>query len=304
MSVESGGAADNVEPVAEVPQAPGAEAPRPQTPGELLREAREQRGVSVQQAADELHLDVKLINAIESNNFLLLGAPVYAKGHLRKYASVLGLAPDVVIARYQTLQDVPAAPTAIPVTAPPKPPRRVSLRVPAYIVAGLLVAALALWLAGWLLDRFGSGAPQSANQTAVTLPAAVEPADAPASDTLAVEATPTGSPAAESQAQPVAAAATTAPVATDASVVRLRLQFASPSWAEVYDADGRRLMFDIGQQGQSRMVSGSAPLRVNLGVASAVTVEVNDRPVAVPRRAGRDAARFRVAADGAVSPDR
>lgn len=144
MSVEPDGAADEIVPAADHSQTPVA--PALATPGELLRAERERRGLSVQQAADELHLDARLVSAIESNNFLALGAPVYAKGHLRKYASLLGLSPDVIIAHYQTLTDVPAVPTVMPLSASP-PRERVSLRVPALIAAALLAAALVWWLA-------------------------------------------------------------------------------------------------------------------------------------------------------------
>jgi hypothetical protein len=47
-------------------------------------------------------------------------------------------------------------------------------------------------------------------------------------------------------------------------------------------------------------VSGTPPIRVTLGKASAVTVQVNDRPVVVPRKSGKDAAKFVVAASGTV----
>lgn len=123
MSVEPGGAADETVPAADPSQTPAA--PTLASPGELLRVERERRGMSVQQAADELHLDARLVGAIESNNFLALGAPVYAKGHLRKYASLLGLSPDVVIEHYLTLTDVPPVPTVMPLTASP-PRERIS----------------------------------------------------------------------------------------------------------------------------------------------------------------------------------
>jgi len=61
------------------------------TPGEYLQQERERKGLSVQQAAENLHLDTWVINAIETNKFSDLGAPVYAKGHLKKYAALLGL---------------------------------------------------------------------------------------------------------------------------------------------------------------------------------------------------------------------
>jgi hypothetical protein len=47
-------------------------------------------------------------------------------------------------------------------------------------------------------------------------------------------------------------------------------------------------------------MQGVPPIRVTLGVASAVDMQVNDRPTVVPRRAGRDSARFVIEADGVV----
>ena len=82
--------------------------------------------------------------------------------------------------------------------------------------------------------------------------------------------------------------------------IRLRLEFNDSSWAEVTDATGRRLMFDTGAPGHVRTFSGVPPIRINLGLASAVDLQVNDRPTAVPRRAGRDSARFEIDADGVV----
>ena len=39
-----------------------------------------------------------MIEAIEANRFAALGAPVYAKGYLRKYAALLGLVAGVIVA--------------------------------------------------------------------------------------------------------------------------------------------------------------------------------------------------------------
>jgi cytoskeleton protein RodZ len=80
----------------------------------------------------------------------------------------------------------------------------------------------------------------------------------------------------------------------------VRLEFSDASWTEIYDATGKRLMFGLGESGRTRTVSGTPPLRVTLGNASAVAVQVNDRPVVVPRQAGRDSTRFMIAAGGVV----
>jgi len=85
--------------------------------------------------------------------------------------------------------------------------------------------------------------------------------------------------------------------------VHLRLEFTEPSWAEIYDASGQRLMFDMGTPGRVRSVAGAPPLRVNIGLASAVNAQVDDRPIVIPRRSGKDGAKFVIEADGSVKPD-
>lgn len=289
MSMDPGATPDNVAPGAAPPVS--SKSGRP-TPGELLRDERGRRGLSVQQVADELHLDVKVISALESNDFQLLGVPVYAKGHLRKYASLLGLSPDMVITHYQALSDIPAVPEVIPAVTPSQLRPRTSLRVPLWIVAGAVAAAGALWLAGGLLERLQQREPAPASSSTV-----VPEAAAPQSDAQPEPATVVEPEAAETPPEAESSAAT--PVAGNGDV-NVRLQFSAASWTEVYDARGQRLMYGVGQPGETRTLSGEPPLKVILGVVSAVAMQVNDQPVPIPRRAGKDAARFTVAADGSV----
>jgi cytoskeleton protein RodZ len=76
------------------------EGPKPVGPEVLpaasLTAAREQAGLSLLQAADRLHLDVSAVKALEAGRFEVLGAAVHVRGHLRRYADLLGLpAQDV-----------------------------------------------------------------------------------------------------------------------------------------------------------------------------------------------------------------
>src|SRR5690606_23632608 len=122
------------------------------TPGALLKRERERRSISVQQAAEDLHLDPWIIEAIEANRFQALGAPVYAKGHLRKYATKLGLSVQEVFDRYEALNDRPVEPDPIPtaIATPPVQPRRAS-KAPIWIILGIVVVALAGWgVYAWL----------------------------------------------------------------------------------------------------------------------------------------------------------
>ena len=67
-----------------------APAPAPRSIGERLRAGRERAGLSVAAAAEKLHLDNKVIEALEADRFAELGASVYVRGHLRRYADFVG----------------------------------------------------------------------------------------------------------------------------------------------------------------------------------------------------------------------
>ncbi len=68
--------------------------------GKLLRAAREARGISTQQVAGSLRLDVKHIEAMERDEFTNFVAPVFVRGYLRSYARFLDLSPDSIVKSY------------------------------------------------------------------------------------------------------------------------------------------------------------------------------------------------------------
>ena len=118
------------------------------SPGALLRTAREASGLSIEEVADRLRLNEALVLAMEEDRFGLLGAPVFARGHLRNYAVLVGAAEAEIMAAFD-IGDVPE-PTFLPALARTPVERR---RVRAsWGVAGavLAIAAAAAW---WLLRR-------------------------------------------------------------------------------------------------------------------------------------------------------
>lgn len=274
------------------------------TPGELLRRERERRSITKLHIAEELHLDVRIVDAIEANRFDELGVPVYARGHLRQYAALLGLSPQFVIERYEALtgrQEIPAPiPSSVAVGSSLGMERR-SLAGPLWMGVALIALTLGWWI--WstvsqpgdpmqaaLQEEFVEGAPVSDGSPETSSQSAV--LDAPAPVPGATEPGPTSTP--------VPATGSTTSTTPAAGDVRVRLEFSDASWTEIHDATGKRLMFGLGESGATRTVSGTPPLRVTLGKASAVMVQVNDRAIVVPRRAGKDATKFVIAADGSV----
>ncbi len=68
--------------------------------GERLAAARRANEISARDIAIELHLDEPKVRALEQNQFEVLGAPVFAKGHLRKYAELVGVPIDDILSDY------------------------------------------------------------------------------------------------------------------------------------------------------------------------------------------------------------
>jgi cytoskeleton protein RodZ len=274
--------------------ASGAAAAEPDTPGGMLRVERERRGYSVQHAAEDMHLDAWVIQAIEANRFEALGAPVYARGHLRKYAALLGLSPATVIERYEALVGTAVAPTPIPAAraAPVIVERRRVSKLPLWIAVAIAVVAGLAWL---VFELWWKPSSDNATTSEVVAPTVSDPVSEPIEQ---AQQAPTAAASA-----PVAQAPAVAATSPPSGEVRLRLEFTGQSWAEIYDASGKRLMFDMGTPGRVRTVAGVPPLRVNLGMASAVNAQVGERPIVIPRRAGKDGAKFSIEADGSVRPD-
>jgi cytoskeleton protein RodZ len=58
--------------------------------GARLRAGREKAGYTLLQAAEKLHIDPRMLEALESERFDLFGAKVYVRGYLRNYAELVG----------------------------------------------------------------------------------------------------------------------------------------------------------------------------------------------------------------------
>ncbi len=65
--------------------------------GARLKAARERAELSLVQAAELLHVDPAVIQALDTENFGALGASVYVRGHMRHYAELVNeSAPELL----------------------------------------------------------------------------------------------------------------------------------------------------------------------------------------------------------------
>jgi cytoskeleton protein RodZ len=253
----------------EAPVAPVAHV----SPGELLRQAREKAGLSPDQVAKDMLLDTRIVRAIEVDRFSEVGAPVYAKGYLRRYAKLVGVAESSVLASYDALLGPGAVVDPVPVSHNViPPPRRALPQWVWWLVVAVVVLVAVVKIAELQNDPIlTQQAPPAPAQTSV---------DAQTVVTADSAATPLEQAAAFSSATNNA----TDKLAANDSVT-LTLRFTGNSWVEVYGANNQTLMYDMGTPDMPREVSGKPPLRVTLGSASLVSVSINDRVRNLPAEA-------------------
>jgi cytoskeleton protein RodZ len=251
--------------------------------GARLRSAREKKGLTILQAAEKLHVDARVLESLEREDFAALGAPVYARGHLRRYGELLGEAPT----RLQELYDESTHSARPDLTRIPRnvPEGGSRLAAPALLaVVGVALAGL-LW---WALTTQG--------RHAQPVTAAVPAVGASAAEQLHTPAA--AAPGAAGGDEAVSPVALAPGAATTSGAARLALKFSAPSWVEVYDAGGHRLLHGVEAADSARTLEGTAPLRVVLGNAPGVALQLNGQAVALEGLVHRDKS-ARVLIDGA-----
>ena len=291
------------ETAAPAPAPEARPAPETRTIGQRLRAGRERAGLSVAASAEKLHLDPKVIEALEADRFTELGASVYVRGHLRRYADFVGEPGAELVATYTAQRE--SRPPPPDLTQAPHPERRSDPRrllTPLAGLSGAVLLALVIW---WILAGSRPGPAQG--DVRPTLNA----------EQIAAAQAPTIAPATTSTVAPVlgaASAPTTPTAATDpaaqarkedsapARSTRLKLELANDSWVEVYDSRGERLFYDVAAAGSVQRVEGRPPLRVVLGNSAGVTVEVDGAAREIPGSAlDGEGARFVVNRSGSLS---
>jgi cytoskeleton protein RodZ len=263
--------------------------------------------LSIAAAAEKLHLDTKVIEALEADRFAELGASVYVRGHLRRYADFVGEPGAELVSSYSARDARPPPPD---LTQVPQAERRSDPRRLVTPLVGLSCAAVLLVAIWWVL----SGSRPGDSDSASTLPTpVVQPGDtagsAPSgvatpvalSSSTPVNVAPGKTPAEASAADNVAVVP---PKREEAPVreTRLKLDLTNDSWIEVYDSREKKLFYDVASAGSVQTVSGRGPLRVVLGNAAGVTVEVDGQARDIPANAiDGEGARFVVNRSGSLA---
>jgi cytoskeleton protein RodZ len=237
--------------------------------GERLRRQRLQKKISLEQIALETKIGVRMLEAIESEQFDKLPGGVFRRSFVLQYARALGLDADEIAAELKQLShfdEVPAIPTAdmIPSRAPAARPIFPfgDLNAMQGSTLGSLLAAVGVIMAcaliySWL--QTPAEAPQVA-RAPLAQPAEAPPAPAPREGTQAADQTPADE-----------APASTAPVRVD-------LNAGEEVWISV-SSDGRTVFANALQPHETKSIEASEKVRILIGNAGGVEITLNGKPI-------------------------
>ncbi len=237
--------------------------------GDWLRRQREMREISLRDIADRTKISLRYLEAMESDRFDLLPAPIFAKGFLREYARYVGLSPDDVVNHYLSVnhpEELEAASrddTKV-TRAKPRPVDPGQTPVNRNWSYGLLLAVVGLILlvlvgvAAWFADRRHEQ-PASSKQAPPIV--AAPPAPAPRS------------------------ASTPAPPPQPAAPLEVTLNFSQDCWVEAV-IDGKNRISELRVQGEALPLEAEKSVVLTLGNAGAVEIQVNGYPLELGKKSG------------------
>ncbi len=284
--------------------------------GAMLKHAREAAGLSAADIAARTRLELRVINALENEDYASLAAGAFVKGYIRSIARELALDPLPLLARFteQIHHEDPAL--ADFTTRSPIQITSSSTIIRAISVA--LGVAVLILIALWWQRNYQAGS-QSAdalaelaaqNAAAISDPGTplaytytiVEHSERPLSpvnswrhqtDGSAPPAVPESTPAAPPEiSAPPTVAPQAAPAATTSTTGELLLDGRGESWIEVSDVVGKRLFFGLLKPGQRVGVTGKPPYDLVIGNSSAVAATFRGEAIDVKARAINGVARF------------
>jgi len=232
--------------------------------GSVIRQARIDAGLSIDDLSERTSIRAGLLKEIESDDFTKCGGETYARGHLRNIAPLLKMDAGVLLELYEHEQSM--QPRRIQemlaennVMTNPVDKKTISWKT----LAGISLATLALLGAVQIIIS-------NSKTTEISSPEAV------ATESATPEATNTS----EAQPTPTATSTPTTVRDTYSSGTGVSVKVAASrgnSWLFVSDANGTTLYSGQIRSGQNLNFSSSTRVSLKVGNAGAVDVSVNGK---------------------------
>lgn len=237
--------------------------------GETLANARQQAGLTVTDVSLRTRIRETVIHGIERDDFSLCGGDFYARGHIRNIARVVGVDPEALVQEYNEKYGAGPEPMRPSDVFGPETP--VDLREPrrpnwSAAMAAALVVVIVYGIVRLLAGGFGHAhhRPQMAARPVAT----------------------------RSAASPSSPVATPSPAKSDDTLalgpdqVAVRLTADRASWVSVRDGQGHLLFEGLVHGGKTVQWTASKQIKLIVGNAGAVRLNVNGKDIGVPGNIG------------------
>jgi cytoskeleton protein RodZ len=236
--------------------------------GEELREARLALGVSVEDAATQLRINKRYLQALEEGRVKDLPGAAYAVGFVRSYATALGLDADDAVRRFRDMSGTAVAKSGDLVFPEPVPKRG----IPTGILAAIGVA---IALAGYIAWYQWSGRGERVVDNVPPLPPRLERA----ADATAPRETPTA-PVVEPPAPAPAPVAAAPPPRIDPDKPRVVIRAKGESWVQIRDNAANRVIADrVLRAGESVEIPNRPGIVLTTGKAENLDILVDGQDV-------------------------
>lgn len=124
------------------------------TPGKILRQAREALSLSQAKVAEKLYLSLQVIKDIEEDDYIHISAPIYVRGYLRNFAQLVHVPEEKILRAFEAMEVTEKfnhrerqfdSDFMLPIYHHNIQPRRKILRWVSLVVLAVLVALVMLW---------------------------------------------------------------------------------------------------------------------------------------------------------------
>ena len=273
-----------------------------ETVGEILRNKREEIGLSLDEITEKLNLDSNLIELLENNDFEKFKVETYLKGYLRAYSKLLGIDGDRIIKLYKE-----SNPENEPEILPDGKPKNQknssdrSVKLFSYIIGLSIVLSMLIWyqknitikpdannnnIGNIELNKNNKINGVDTSYKIIThsdywqwpidnIPDRYR--DSGENDnSKSVKNEKIKDNIKENVIQEEVLETEESPIyETQQSADTVVLNLSGDSWIEIYDGEGNRLFLDLARSGKNYIINGDSPFDILLGAANEVSVEFN-----------------------------
>ena len=273
-----------------------------ETVGEILRNKREEIGLSLDEITEKLNLDSNLIELLENNDFEKFKVETYLKGYLRAYSKLLGIDGDRIIKLYKE-SNPEKEPEILPDVKPKnqKNSSDRSVKLFSYIIGLSIALSMLIWYQKNITIRPDTNNNNIGNielnknneingvDTSYKIITHSDywqwPIDnipdryrdsGENDNSKSVKNEKIKDNIKENVIQEEVLETEESPIyETQQSADTVVLNLRGDSWIEIYDREGNRLFLDLAQGGKNYIINGNSPFDILLGAANEVSVEFN-----------------------------